>query len=198
MNVTSISTTSNTCNRMKTHNLFVSQKPADYCKAEALLTELYPDLKRLAFSHLAHEHRGHTLTPTAMVHETYLSLYQMKQLKWIDKPRFMMLCSQQMRRILIDYARAANAQKRGGDNVKATFYEENLSDEQQGIDMETMHQALAKLGEINPELETLVELRYFSGFSNEEVSQYFAISLATVKRKWTFAKAWLHKEMVME
>ena len=179
------------------HHIFLAQSPTDSHQVRELLRELYPDLKQLAFSHLLREREGHTLTPTAIVNETYLKLYSMKQLKWIDKPRFLALCSKQMRRILVDYARGHMAQKRGGDQVKVTFYEEQLPKTQQHIDVETINQALEKLGNTYPELEVLVDLRYFGGLTNKEISQHFGISLSTVKHKWSFAKAWLHKEMVL-
>ncbi len=180
----------------ESHNMFLSNMPTEVDRVQLLMRELYPDLKRLALSHLSHEQAGHTLSPTAVVNETYLKLYSIKQLDWIDKPHFLSLCSQLMRRILVDYARSRHADKRGGHDVKITLYEENIPKTQQDISVENIHQAIEKLGREHPDLEKLVELRYFGGFTNKEVSQYFEISLATVKRKWVFARALLYQEMM--
>lgn len=176
-------------------NIFSSHSQVNSSQAAELIELLYADLKDLAFSHLARDRAGHTLTPTAVVNETYLRLYQMRELKWLSKGQFLALCSEQMRRILVDYARNRQAEKRGGKLVKVTLYEENLPNTEAGIEVELIHQVLGKLGGHYPELEKLVELRFFAGLTNKEISEYFDIAPATVKRKWTLAKAMLRKEL---
>ena len=167
----------------------------DYKTAE-LTPTIYPELKRLAARHMFKERIGHTITPTVLVNETYLKLLKGNSLKVADRHHFLAISSRCMRQILVDYSRERNAQKRGGSDVLLTLKEELAeSNDQENIDVIQLDDALNKLEQRDPVQVRIVELRFFSGMTNLEISEMLEISPATIKRKWALAKAWLYREM---
>jgi RNA polymerase sigma factor (TIGR02999 family) len=138
------------------------------------------------------EHMGHTLQPTALVHEAYLRLVGQERADWQNRAQFMGVAAQLMRRILVDHARQRIAAKRGGGAVK--IGEDRFELGANSVDFEevlTVDEALTRLGELDAQQSRIVELRYFGGLSVEETAEALGISPRTVKRDWAMAKAWL-------
>jgi RNA polymerase sigma factor (TIGR02999 family) len=161
---------------------------------EALLPLVYDELRRLAGSYLRRENPGHTLQSTALVHEAYLRLVE-QDVSWQNKAHFFGIAAQIMRRILVDHARAKNAEKRGDGACRVTLDEGLLSTESCDVNVLALDRALTKLEELDKQQSQIVEMRFFGGLSIEDTSEILKISPATVKRDWAMAKAWLHREM---
>jgi RNA polymerase sigma factor (TIGR02999 family) len=162
----------------------------------AKLTPLvYRDLHRLAEGYLRSEPPNHTLQSTALVHEAYLRLIDQRNIRWQNRAHFFGISAQLIRRILVDYARARKAVKRGGSAVKLQFQEWAESAEEQNLDLVALDDCLNELSKLDPEQARVVELRYFAGLTVEETAEVMRISPTTVKREWRLAKAWLHREI---
>jgi RNA polymerase sigma factor (TIGR02999 family) len=160
-----------------------------------LVALLYPELRRLASRHLRRERREHTLQTTALVHEAYLRLNDQREVQWKNREQFLGVAAQLMRRILVDYSRGHDAQKRGG-GVEKVFLEEALSvSREKGADVIALDEALTRLAEFDPQHAQLVELRFFGGLSIEESAEVMGVSRTTLKRNWNLAKAWLAREL---
>jgi RNA polymerase sigma factor (TIGR02999 family) len=161
-----------------------------------LVPLVYGELRRLAGHYMRAERVGHTLQPTAVVHEAYLRLVGEDWAEWQNRAQFVGVAARQMRRILVDYARQHFAGKRGGTPAKvdldalAGSFDSGKSDEILAVD-----EAIARLGGLDPQQAQVVELRYFGGLTVEETAEVLAISPRTVKRDWAMAKAWLHGEL---
>jgi RNA polymerase sigma factor (TIGR02999 family) len=158
---------------------------------EELVTLVYPELRRRAAQYLRRERRGHTLQPTALVKEAYLRLFHDQGLAWNDRAHFLAAMAQQMRRILVDYARARNAQKGPGAQVRVELQDVASLHPSQPVDLLAIDQALTLLAATNPRASRVVELRFFGGLVEEEAAEVLGISVASVKRDWLFARAWL-------
>ncbi len=153
---------------------------------------VYTELHRLASREMRRELPGHTLQPTALVNETYLWFVSKGSLEIQNRGHFFALASQQMRRILVDHARSARAQKRGGGAIKVEFGEVPPGAEPQRLeDVLLLHEALTELERTDPRAGQVVELRYFGGYTDHEVVEALGVSLATVRRDWEFARSWL-------
>ncbi len=158
---------------------------------EELVTLLYPELRRRAARYLRAERRGHTLQPTALVNEAYLRLFRADELEWNDRAHFLAAMAQQMRHILVDYARARNAQKRPAAQVRVELQDVADLQHSNPIDLLAIDQALTQLAAADPRASRVVELRFFGGLMETETAEVLSISIATVKRDWQFARAWL-------
>ncbi len=157
---------------------------------------VYPELKRIAARYIYRERTNHTLCPTALVNEAYIKLQNHKDLDNIERSHFMALSSRCIRQILVDYARERGAQKRGSNQQLLTLQEELVSnDANQDVDLLLLDSVMQKLKAKDEIQEQVVELRFFVGMKNDEIAEVLGISVATVKRKWTIAKAWLYREM---
>ena len=162
---------------------------------------LYDELRRLAARHIGREYGPRTLQATALVHEAYLRLVPEDDLAWADRAHFFAVAAKSMRQVLIDRARARHAQKRGGLMAPVTLNDElpirregpGKADE--AIDLIALDTALTKLETLDTKQARMVELRFFAGLTIEETAQVMQSSPATVKRLWTFAQAWLRKEL---
>ncbi len=164
--------------------------------ADELFVTIYQELRQLAKSYMAHERDGHTLQPTALVHEAYLRLLGSEGTQWRDRAHFFRTAGQVMRRVLVDYARAGAADKRGGDEQKIPLDETDvLAAPGQSIDLILLDQLLGELQRLHPRAGHLVELRYFIGLSEQEAAEALEISQSTLKREWKFARAWLLSRM---
>lgn len=167
---------------------------------EKLLPAVYQELRKLAESYMRKEFSGHTLQPTALVHEAYFKLIDQNAVKWQNRAHFFGVAAQLMRRLLIDHARAKQAAKRGGSQAKISF-DEGLhwaENEEQSQDILALDNALTKLTAMDARQGRVVELRYFGGLSIEETAEVLETSPATVKRDWALAKAWLFRELSNE
>lgn len=164
----------------------------------ALMPQVYDELRRLAANYLRHERPGQTLQATALVHEAFLRLSKEKNQPWKNRTHFLAIAALSMRQILVQRARARHAEKRGGGADKITLDESVMSrsaEGEGGVDVLALDTALEKLAALDPQQAKIVELRYFGGLTVEEVAETLEISPATVKRHWTVARAWLHKEL---
>lgn len=163
--------------------------------ADELLTLVYDELRRLAAQRMSHEAAGHTLQPTALVHEAWLRLVGGQNQQWDGRGHFFAAAAEAMRRILIEKARSKHSLKRGG-----TFKRVNLDDVDVAAlaDEETLlliNEVLEKLEKEDPDAAKVVKLRFFAGMTNDEAGQALGISARTAKRYWTFARAWLFQEL---
>ncbi len=153
------------------------------------------ELRQLAGYHFRRERPDHTLQPTAIVNEVYLRLASQQKIDWRDKAHFIGACSQMIRRILVDHARAHLSEKRGGDVTQVTLTEQLRGSLGPTLDVLDLEAALSRLAEMDPRQERIIELRFFGGLSIKEVGALLEISEATVKREWTVARAWLYQEL---
>ena len=163
---------------------------------QQLLAQLYPELKRLADGLLRHERPDHTLQPTALVHETYIRLTGLREMRLDSRRHFYGAAAVAMRRILVDHARLRRAEKRGGQDLQRAPLDEALNTPiDVRLDFERLDEALEELAAFAPEKARVVELRYCTGLSIAETAELLAIAPATVKRHWTFARAWLYRAL---
>ena len=162
---------------------------------EKLTPLVYEELRRLAGRYLRQERPGHTLQSTALVHEAYLKLVGQHSVRWQNRAHFFGIAAQLIRRILVDYARARQADKRGAGAQRLTLDESLAIPGGRDLDLVALDDALEGLAKIDPRQSRLVELRFFAGLSVEETAEVMQISTATVKRDWTAAKAWLFREI---
>lgn len=177
----------------------VTQLLQAWCNGDAaardrVFGEVYSELRRRARAQLARERPGHTLTPTALVHEAYLRLVGIEHIEWRGRAHFLAAGAGAMRRILVEHARAQRAAKRDG-GVRVTLSDSSAPAEQRDVDVLTLHEALEALEAEAPRHAQLVELRFFGGLSIEEAADYLGSSSGTVKRDWRFARAWLRRRL---
>ena len=165
---------------------------------DELLPIVYDELHRQAARYLRRERVGHTLQTTALINEAYLRLVDQRNVRWQNRAHFFGIASQLMRRILVDHARTKRRAKRGGSDVRVSLAVATLETKQRDLDVIALDQALEKLASIDEKQARIVELRFFSGLTVEETAEVLSISPATVKREWSMAKAWLHREISNE
>ena len=158
-----------------------------------LIPLVYRELHGLAAHYLAAERIGHTLQPTALVHEAYLRLVEQDRADWRNREQFLGVAARLMRRILVDYARARGAAKRDGAGRAAGL--KPGADLTQAEEILEVDEALDRLAKVDPQQARVVELRYFSGLTIEETSRLLGISTRTVNREWTMASAWLRDQL---
>jgi RNA polymerase sigma factor (TIGR02999 family) len=162
---------------------------------ERLVPLVYAELRHVAHHHFRHEGPGLTLQPTALVNEAYLRLVQLKRMTWQDRTHFFAMCSRLMRQILVDAARARGVAKRGGGATQITLEERLLPVGGPVADVVALDDALSALERSDPRKCRVVELRFFSGLSVEEIAALLNVSTDTVSRDWKFAKTWLLREL---
>lgn len=165
-------------------------------KALALLTPIVEnELHLMAHRCMARERPGHTLQTTALVNEVYLRLVDIQSVNWQDRAHFFAMSARLMRRVLTDFARSRNYQKRGGGAVQVSLDEGLLVTPEKDADLMALDVALTEFAADYPRQSQVVELRFFGGLEVEEVAEALKISAVTVKRDWRFAKAWLLRAM---
>jgi RNA polymerase sigma factor (TIGR02999 family) len=162
---------------------------------EKLTPLVYDELRRLAARYLRQERAGHTLQSTALVHEAYMKLVGQNNVQWQNRAHFFGIAAQMIRRILVDYARARKADKRGSGAEKLSLDEAIALPGGQDLDLVALDDALEGLAKIDARQSRLVELRFFAGLTIEETAEVMQMSLATAKRDWVAAKAWLSREV---
>jgi RNA polymerase sigma-70 factor (ECF subfamily) len=175
--------------------LLIGWSKGDKQALDALLPLVYDELRRQAARYLRHERVGHTLQTTALIHEAYLKLVDQKNVHWQNRAHFFGIAAQLMRRILVDHARTKKRAKRGGSDVRVSFSKANVFAKSQDLDIVALDEALDRLAELDEQQSKIVELRFFSGLTVEETAEVLGISAATVKRDWSMARAWLHREI---
>ncbi len=176
--------------------LLVEWRRGDAAAGDSLIALVYPQLKRLAAHYIRLQRPNHTLQPTELVHELYVRLLAPNPVTLQDRAHFFAIAAQQLRRILIDYARAARASKRGGEQVRVTFADGPRWMVSDNDDLLAVDQALTRLEEVDPRAARVVELRFFGGLQDKEAAQALNVSVATLKRDWAFARAWLSTQLM--
>ncbi len=163
--------------------------------AEELLPLVYQELRRLAHTKMRREHANQTLQATALVHEAYLRLVENGGAKWNGRWHFFAAAAEAMRRIIVDGARRRASLKRGGDRRRSDLDPAELTIDAPANDLLALDEALSALAERHPDKAQLVKLRYFGGLTIDEASRAMKISTATAERYWSFARAWLYRQM---
>ena len=166
----------------------------DRASEAELMPLIYQELRRMAKNHLRHERTDHTLEATALVHEAYLRLVDQRE-TFASRAHFFLIASQMMRRILLDYARQHNRLKRGGGVGHEELTEAVVLCDWKPAEYEELDAALCRLESLEPRQVRIVELRYFAGLTVEEAADVLGVSAKTVKRDWSVARAWLHREL---
>lgn len=168
---------------------------------DSLLPFVYDELKSVAHRRLAAEPAGHTLDTTALVHETYLKLVEQDRVEWQSRAHFFAIAARAMRRILVDYARKRNAEKRGGGAEKISLEElpglpaPGTVAEDDAVVLVALDEALDRLEDFNARGADVVMYRYFGGLTHRETAEVLGVSEITVRRAWTAARAWLRREL---
>jgi RNA polymerase sigma factor (TIGR02999 family) len=163
--------------------------------ANRLFELLYDDLRRLARGHMRREGSEHTLSATALAHEAWFRMAEQTRTQWKNRSHFLAVASTMMRRILVNHELARRAAKRDADLVPITLSGMDQLGAPPDRDLVAVHEALLAFETIDARAAKVVELRFFGGLENEEIAGVLGISLATVKRDWTLARAWLHREL---
>ncbi len=156
---------------------------------------LYAELKRVARSHLRKENPGHTLSATGLAHEAWFRMAEQSRTPWQNRSHFLAVASTMMRRILVNHELARRANKRDVEMVAVTLSGLEPFSAAPDRDVVAVHEALLAFETIDARAAKVVELRFSGGLENEEVAQALNVSLATVKRDWAVARAWLHREL---
>jgi RNA polymerase sigma-70 factor, ECF subfamily len=165
---------------------------------ERLLGLVYAELRRIARRHLAREEPGHTLQTTALVHEAYLRLLGQKGVDWHDRAHFFALASTMMRRVLVDSARARLAGKRAHHETPLSVATGLPTADGREVELLDLDRALDLLAREHPRAARIVEMRFFAGLENREIAAVLELSERTVERDWSFARAWLRRELSRE
>ena len=165
---------------------------SDMQALDQMLPVLYQELHRLAASYLSREATGHTLQPTALVHEAYLRLIDQRRVDWRNRAQFLGLAAGMMRRILLNHARDRVARKRGGGAERVSLSLVESPSGRPDIELIALEDAMEGLAALDERKARVVELKFFGGLTVEEIAEVLGISGATVEREWTFARAWLY------
>jgi RNA polymerase sigma factor (TIGR02999 family) len=160
-----------------------------------LMEGVYTELRRMARGRLRRERPGHSLSPTALVHEAYLKLIDQRRVRWQNRAHFFAIAAQHMRRILVEHARARGAAKRGRGANAIALSDCDARIDAPDVDILALNDALDKLARIDPRQSQLVELRFFGGLTVEEAAAVLGVAPITVKRDWTLARTWLYREL---
>ena len=175
--------------------LLVEWGNGDQSALDKLLPLVERELHRLAHSYMRREDPDHTLQTTALINETYLRLVDQRKVEWQNRAHFFGIAAQIMRRILLNYARDQNRQKRGGKAIHVSLSEAVIMPAEKDRELIALNDALNRLEVLDPRKSKVVELRYFGGLSVEEAAEVLGVSPITVMRDWQFAKAWLAREL---
>ena len=167
----------------------------DVAAAEQLVPIVYDELKGLARNLFRRQDRGHTLQPTALVHEVYLRLADQTRSDWRSRTHFFAVAARGMRQILLDQFRRRQADKRGGAWQRVTFSGGELIEEAAELDLLALHEAHEELAAEDPRESRIVELRFFGGLGVEEIAEVLQVSRSTVEADWRHARAWLRRKL---
>ena len=174
--------------------LLLAWSDGDPAAAAPLMDAVYAELRRIARRHLWRERRGHSVSATALVHDAYVKLVDQRRVEWRNRAQFFAIASRLMRRVLVDRARARQADKRGAgltvslDDVRATTSDATP-------DVVALDLALERLAALDPRQARLVELRFFGGLTFDEAAVVLDVAAITLKRDWALARTWLYREL---
>ena len=175
--------------------LLAKMRQGNHDAEERLVTLIYSELRRIAGRYMRNEHADHSLQPTALVHEAYLRLRKMHSIDWQSRSHFLAVSAHTMRQILVDHARAKNAEKRGVDWNRVTFTGQSGAAVEPSVNILELDEALGRLESFDQRQAKVVEMRFFGGLSEDEIGTELGISERTVKRDWRIARAWLYHEL---
>lgn len=176
-------------------DLLLAWRDGDGMAMKRLVPLVQGELHRIARRCMLAERPGLTLQATALVNEAYLRLVDVQRVNWQNRAHFLAMVARLMRRVLVDAARARQADKRGGGALRVTFDEALLARHARAIELVKLDEALDALAAIDARKAQVIELRFFSGLTLEETAEALGTSVKTVMRDWEFAKAWLRREM---
>jgi len=179
----------------ETTRLLRAWQNGDQTALDQLTPRVYQELRRLAHHHMQNERPGRTLQTTALVHEAFLRLVDLTNMRWQDRAHFFAMSATIMRRILVEQARARGTLKRGGNLPRISLDEIPDLNSNQGSQMLEVDDALRRMAEMDPRKARVIELRFFGGLSVEEAAEVLKISPQSVMRDWRIAKAWLMREL---
>ncbi len=164
---------------------------------EELVTLVYPELRRIAGHYIRQERPDHTLRTTGLVNEMYVRVFGTTQIDWQSRAHFFAAVAREMRHILVEHARARDAKKRPDARLRISLSDLGAAvvADEPDEDVVALDEALSRLETLDPRAGRVVELRYFTGLSEREAAEALGISLSTLKRDWTFARAWLHDQL---
>jgi RNA polymerase sigma-70 factor, ECF subfamily len=175
--------------------LLTQMQRGDSQAGEKAIALVYSELHRIASRELRGERPGHILQTTALIHEAYARLIGSHSLEIHNRQHFFAVASSQMRRVLVDYARANNTQKRGAGATRVAFDQAHLGISPRSVDLVALDEALDELERVDARAAEVVELRFFGGYSDQEIAEALGISVPTVRRDWDFARSWLFDRM---
>jgi RNA polymerase sigma-70 factor (ECF subfamily) len=167
----------------------------DQAALEKLTPLVYDELHRRARRYMQKERSGHTLQTSALVNEAYIRLIDWKNVPWQNRAHFFAVSAQLMRRILVDFARSRNYAKRSGAARNIPIEEATVISREKSADVVALNDALDSLARLNERQSRVVELRFFGGLELEEIAEVLKVSVGTVRRDWSLARAWLHREL---
>ena len=176
-------------------NLLHAWRAGNQAALDQLIPIVHGELHRLAGHYMANEHPGGTLQTTVLVNELYLRLVDVRRTAWKDRTHFFAVCSQLMRRVLVDLARSRKSLKRGGHTVQVPIDEHVATCREEAVDLIALDAALDRLTAFDARKSRVVELRFFAGLSVEETAVVLDVSVETVLRDWRLAKVWLLREL---
>lgn len=176
-------------------NLLKAWNGGDQAALDRLAERVYPELRRMARRYMRNERHANTLQSTALVHEVYLRLVDVRKIEWRERAQFYAMAAQMMRRILVDAARARASKKRGGSAAKVNIDDTAMLSPAPDRSILALDDALTAFSHLAPRQAKVVELRYFGGLTEDEIVAVLNISPRTVRRDWDFAKVWLSREL---
>jgi RNA polymerase sigma-70 factor, ECF subfamily len=171
------------------------QRVAEGGSGDELLAVVYDELRRRAAALMKAENAGHTLQPTALVHEAWFKLVGQREVQWQGRAHFFAIASTVMRRLLVDHARKRRRDKRGGDAKRVPLDDKTPLSVERDEDVLAVHDALERLDGLDPRQAKIVEMRFFGGLQVDEIAELLQVSKRTVESDWTMAKAWLRREL---
>ena len=180
----------------KITNLLISWSAGDLNAAGELMSLVYRELHELAACYMHYERQGHTLQTTALVHELYIRLCIAEPIAWQNRAHFFAVAAQQVRRVLVDHARAVQAQKRWGGMAKVSLADAELPQLDRDAGLIALDRGLERLEQMDARAAKVVELRFFGGLTEKEAAEALGISTATLKRDWDFARTWLVSQLM--
>ncbi|MEW6736243.1 MAG: sigma-70 family RNA polymerase sigma factor, partial [Acidobacteriota bacterium] len=172
-------------------NLLISWGNGDEKARDQLINIVYDELHRMASNYLRREYSNHILQTTALVHEAYLRLIDVKSVQWQNRAHFFAIAAKLMRQILVHQARAANASKRGGQAMMITLDDLSELPGNNTLEIIALNDALSELDKLSPRQSQVVELRFFGGLTTEEIGEVLQVDPRTITRDWNVARAWL-------
>src|SRR5262245_2536708 len=175
--------------------LLIAWNDGDKAALESLTPLVYQELHRLAARYIARERPGHILQTTALVNEAYIRLIDWQNVHWQNRAHFLAMAARLMRGILVDFARNRDRGKRGGDVVQVSLSQALHTRESRNTDIVALDDALKTLEKLDARQGQVVELRFFGGLDLQETAEVLRVSVGTVRREWSLAKAWLYREL---